>query len=123
MKLTDVRFRMTSMPHRGYDAWEIEVSVVIVECLSVGIVHDCFTCEDLQDYYRFLQKHFRSDHRLEEKVNEALEQLIDHGLLEKTNDSKYKLAKEEFLYDILELRKLEYSARRHKTRALKDYDK
>lgn len=113
MKLTDVRFRMTSMPHRGYDAWEIEVSVIIVECLSIGIVHDCFTCEDLQNYYRFLHEHFRSDHRLVEKVNEALERLIDHGLLEKTNDSNYKLAKGELLDDILELRKLQYSARRN----------
>ncbi len=104
MDLTDVRFRMTSMSHRGYDPWEIEVSVIIVECLSIEIVQDCFTREDLWDYYHFLQEHFRSDYRLEERISETLERLTDHGLLEKVNDNEYKLVKGELLDDILELK-------------------
>lgn len=104
MDLTDVRFRMTSMPHRGYDPWEIEVSVIIVECLSIEIDQDNFTSEDLWDYCHFLQERFRYDYRLEERINGALERLTDHGLLIKVSDNEYKLVKEELLDDILELR-------------------
>ena len=56
MDLTDVRGCMAGMPHKYTDAWEIEVAVIIVKCMSRGIVQDCFIREDLRNYYRFLQQ-------------------------------------------------------------------
>lgn len=110
----NLRTRMACM---RYSAWEIEVAVIIVECMSVGVIRNSFTRKDLRDYYHVLLEHFQSDDMLEERINRALEVLTGRELV-KLNDNEYKLVEGGHLHEYLELRIIGHPAGRHNTLTL-----